>query len=107
MGDSAGLCCCRARSLCGVLFDTPPKSIVYDNAFKLHLYCLNREPALYQKTRFFVDRFHWRGYVGCSKGDSLDSYKSMNIKGINSQLGERSGKCRSAKDEGTTGLYEA
>lgn len=45
-----------------------PAVIIYDNACKLHAYCLNREPRLYQNTRFFIDRFHWRGYVGCSSG---------------------------------------
>ena len=70
-------------------FNTPPKSIVYDNACKLHVYCLNREPALYKQTRFFVDRFHWRGHVGCSRGYSLDSYQSMDVRSINSQVNEQ------------------
>ncbi len=71
-------------------FITPPKVIVYDNACKLHVYALNREPALYANTRFFVDRFHWRGHVGCSKGYCLDSYKSsVDIKSINSQVNEQ------------------
>ena len=46
-------------------FRTPPKAIVYDNACNLQVYCLNREPALYKSTCFFIDHFHWRGHVGC------------------------------------------
>ena len=54
-------------------FDTPPKLIVYDNACKLHLYCLNHERALHH---LFVDRFrgedmwdaakvtHWKATSG-------------------------------------------
>ena len=34
-------------------FSTPPQVIIYDNACKLHAYCLNREPALYRYSRFF------------------------------------------------------
>ena len=70
-------------------FEMPPKIIVYDNACKLHVYCLNREPALYKNTRFFVYRFHWKGHVGCSRGYSLDSYASINTKKINSQVNEQ------------------
>ena len=70
-------------------FEMPPKTIVYDNACKLHVYCLNREPALYKNTRFFVDRFHWKGHVGCSRGYSLESYASVNTKKINSQVNEQ------------------
>ena len=33
--------------------------IAYDNACKLHQYCLNREQRFFQ-TLFAVDRFHWR-----------------------------------------------
>ena len=37
----------------------------------------------------FVDRFHWRGHIGCSKGYCLDSYKSLNSVRINSQVNEQ------------------
>ena len=70
-------------------FSTPPQVIIYDNACKLHAYCLNREPALYRYSRFFVDRFHWCGHVGCSRRYCLDLYKSMDIKTINSQVNEQ------------------
>ena len=70
-------------------FKKPPRTIVYDNACKLHTYCLNREPYLYRDTQFFVDRFHWKGHVGCSKGYCLDSYKSQNIRSLNSQVNEQ------------------
>ena len=55
-------------------FSRPPQLIIYDNACRLHVYCLNREPQFFKGTRFAVDRFHWRGHVGCSKGYSLDAY---------------------------------
>ena len=70
-------------------FQTPPRNIIYDNACKLHVYCLNREPALYKETRFYVDRFHWRGHIGCSQGYCLDMYHSMDIKALNSQVNEQ------------------
>ena len=70
-------------------FLRPPQVIVYDNACKLHQYCLNREPYFFQNTLFVVDRFHWRGHVGCSSGYCLDTYKHMAIKEINSQVNEQ------------------
>ena len=70
-------------------FRTPPSILVYDNACKLHVYCLNREPARYTNTRFFVDRFHWKGHVGCSRGYCMDAYKNMDTKHINSQINEQ------------------
>ena len=36
-------------------FHAPPRIIIYDNTCKLHIYCLNREPARCSNTRFFVD----------------------------------------------------
>jgi len=70
-------------------FLRPPQVIVYDNACKLHQYCLNREPYFFQNTLFVVDRFHWRGHVGCSSGYCLDTYQHMAIKEINSQVNEQ------------------
>ena len=64
-------------------FTRPPENIVYDNSCRLHLYSLNREPVFFQATRFFVDRFHWRGHVGCNSGYCLDKYPSQNIAQIN------------------------
>ena len=70
-------------------FSRPPQLIIYDNACRLHVYCLNREPQFFKGTRFAVDRFHWRGHVGCSKGYSLDAYIDRQVKGINSQINEQ------------------
>lgn len=70
-------------------FKVAPKLIIYDNACKLHQYCLNREPAFFKHTQFAVDRFHWRGHVGCSAGYCLDKYKSAQIENINSQVNEQ------------------
>ena len=39
--------------------------------------------------KFLVDRFHWRGHVGCSRGYCLDAYKDKRIKAINSQVNEQ------------------
>ena len=70
-------------------FHTAPRVIIYDNACKLHQYCLNREPNFFANTLFVVDRFHWRGHVGCSSGYCLDTYKHMSLKEINSQVNEQ------------------
>ena len=70
-------------------FAEPPANIIYDNCCKLHQYCLNRQPAHFKNTRFFVDRFHWRGHIGCSSGYSLDQYPNPLIKAINSQVNEQ------------------
>ena len=45
--------------------------------------------SFFQNTKFLVDRFHWRGYVGCSRGYCLDAYKGKGIKAINSQVNEQ------------------
>ena len=39
-------------------FHAAPQVIVYDNACKLHQYCLNRGPQFFAKTLYVVDRFH-------------------------------------------------
>ncbi len=54
------------KSLDHARFTVAPKLIIYDNACKLHQYCLNRVPAFFGHTQFAVDRFHWRDHVGCS-----------------------------------------
>jgi len=71
-------------------FSVMPKLIVYDNACKLHLYVLKREPLRFQNTRFMVDRMHYKGHVGCSLGYCMDSYvEDKSIKEINSQVNEQ------------------
>ena len=70
-------------------FESPPKIIIYDNSCKLHQYILNREPTHFKDTLFFVDRFHWRGHIGCSSGYSLDKYCTYDISSINSQVNEQ------------------
>ena len=71
------------------LFETPPTTIIYDNSCKLHQYLLNREPTHFKDTRFFVDRFHWHGHIGCSSGYSMDKYATQSISSINSQVNEQ------------------
>ena len=70
-------------------FPQLPPVIVYDNACKLHVYCLNREPGHLQNTLFLVDHFHWRGYTGCSSGYNLDLYGEPLLKTLNSQINEQ------------------
>ena len=41
-----------------------PAQVIYDNGCNLHNYCLNREPNFFKKTRFYVDKFHWRNHTG-------------------------------------------
>lgn len=63
--------------------------IVYDNACKLHQYILNREPNHFKSTKFLVDRFHWKGHVGCSSGYNLNKYPGFDMGAINSQVNEQ------------------
>ena len=70
-------------------FKVPPKIIIYDNACKLHSYCLNREPIFFKNTKFFVDRFHFKGHKGCSEGYSLNSYVTIDKQAINTQVNEQ------------------
>lgn len=70
-------------------FESPPTMIIYNNSCKLHQYILNREPSHLKNTCFFVDRFHWRGHVGCSSGYCLDKYTTSDIREINSQVNEQ------------------
>ena len=87
-------------------FPTAPKMIIYDKCCKLHAYCLNRKPVFFQNTQFLVDRFHWRGHIGCSKGYFLDSYKKMDTRGINSQVNEQS-QCGAKAVAEPADLHEA
>ncbi|XP_070537887.1 uncharacterized protein [Ptychodera flava] len=71
-------------------FQTAPKIIIYDNACKLHQYCLNREPDFFKHTMFLVDRLHWCNHTGCSSGYNMDTYKSnKEIMKLNSQICEQ------------------
>ena len=72
-------------------FEHAPSLIIYDNACKLQLYALKREPKRFANTKFLVDRLHYRvGHIGCSLGYSMDSYKSNTyIRNINSQANEQ------------------
>ena len=71
-------------------FPTLPKLIIYDNACKMHVYCIKREPARFALTRFMVDRMHYRGHIGCSEGYNMDTYKAdVEIAKTNSQANEQ------------------
>ena len=41
--------------------------LILDWALFRNIRCVH-VPALYKETRFYVDRFHSRGHIGCSKG---------------------------------------
>ncbi|GAQ86505.1 hypothetical protein KFL_002930020 [Klebsormidium nitens] len=43
-----------------------PRYLIYDNACKLHAYCMRREPAFFADVRFLVDRFHFQK-TGCGE----------------------------------------
>ena len=72
-------------------FPSLPNTIIYDNSCKLHVhqYILNRQPGHFKDTRFSVDRFYWRGHVGCSSGYSMDKYAIQSMSKINSQINEQ------------------
>lgn len=69
-------------------FKTAPKYIIYDNACKLHSYCISRDPQFFKDTEFYVDRLHWENHTSCSYGYNLSLYPQFNS--INSQLSEQS-----------------
>jgi len=76
-------------------FPEMPGTIIYDNACNLSKYCLTREPTLFSRVKFFVDRVHWAGHVGCHRGFCMDAYpKTLPVMGmtlgdINSQVCEQ------------------
>ncbi|XP_019630291.1 PREDICTED: uncharacterized protein LOC109474438 [Branchiostoma belcheri] len=71
-------------------FKVAPRVVVYDNSCQLHRYAMNREPHFFQKTMFVVDRFHFKGHIGCSLGYCMDSYSTREeIRTINSQVNEQ------------------
>ena len=43
----------------------------------------------YKGMKYFIDRFHWKGHIGCSRGYFLDDYKSPDIRSLNSQVNEQ------------------
>ena len=55
----------------------------------LPLVCMVHTSKLNVKAPRLDNRFHWCGHVGCSSGYCLDSYKSIDIRGINSQVNEQ------------------
>ncbi|XP_078659981.1 uncharacterized protein LOC144904724 [Branchiostoma floridae x Branchiostoma belcheri] len=73
-------------------FHRAPRVIIYDNACRLHQYCLNREPTFFRDTLFCVDRLHWVNHTGCSDGYCMDAYQhhgSIDVQKINSQINEQ------------------
>ena len=71
-------------------FPTPSWTIIFDTACKLHVYCLQREPALYKDSYLILCwPISWRGhgYIDCRKCYFVDMYNSM--KALNSQVNEQ------------------
>lgn len=64
----------KMLSLIFYLFLLAPGIVVYDNACNLHTYCLNRDPKFFERTRFLVDRLHWRDHTGLQ---CIRSYKNF------------------------------
>ena len=63
-----------------------PDHIFYDFACQLSEYCLNREPELFRKTRFWHDLFH---LVGHKCGYNFKSGRVIGLDGINSEIAEQ------------------
>ncbi|XP_046863953.1 uncharacterized protein LOC124457814 isoform X2 [Xenia sp. Carnegie-2017] len=68
-----------------------PELVIYDNACRLHEYCLNRDPAFFKKTKFVVDKFHWKNHSGCCEGYNMKLYPMLNM--YNSQAAEQCNSC--------------
>lgn len=85
---------CSAFNLLVRHFAKMPRIVIYDNACKLHITALKREPVLFQNTKFMEDRLYYRqGHVGCSLGYSMDTYSSdKETKNINSQANEQANR---------------
>ncbi|XP_072021477.1 uncharacterized protein [Amphiura filiformis] len=71
-------------------FNVAPEVIIYDNACRLHAYCLNREPEFFRNSLFLVDRMHWHNHRSCSSGYNIDSYGDLlQLNQINTQVNEQ------------------
>ncbi|XP_056021296.1 uncharacterized protein LOC125649645 isoform X2 [Ostrea edulis] len=68
-------------------FKKAPSMVIYDNACRMHSYCLNRHPDFFKDTWFLVDRLHWFNHRGCNDGYNLNEYVQFNT--INSQAAEQ------------------
>ena len=66
--------------------ETPPKDVFYDFACQLSEYCLNREPDLLKKTRFWHDLFH---AIGHKCGICFKSSRVCGLEGINTEICEQ------------------
>lgn len=64
--------------------------VVYDNACHLHRWCYKREPGLFARVQFLIDRLHWWNHVGCQLTLDMHSFKfSAHIIAINSEAVEQ------------------
>lgn len=89
--------------------DPAPQVIIYDNNCKLHCYAVNREPAFFRNTAWFIDRLHryaWAegrtqicdpdisrkgrcswNHTGCSEGYTMDKFQALS--NVNSMVAEQ------------------
>lgn len=77
-------------------FEEPPGIVIYDNACALSRVCKKMAPAHFDGVKFFIDRVHWPGHIGCHEGYCMDTYKSKGVLGgamtlaqVNSQVCEQ------------------
>ncbi|XP_060601822.1 uncharacterized protein LOC132755047 [Ruditapes philippinarum] len=68
-------------------FKRAPRQVIYDNACKLHEYCLNRDPLFFKETEFYIDRLHLDNHTSCSYGYNLSMYPELEK--LNSQCNEQ------------------
>jgi len=67
---------------------TLPQVCIYDNDCHGHSYTMNREPWLFRKTEFYIDRMHfWCGHIGCSVGFCIDRFSMFNC--LNTEVAEQ------------------
>ncbi|KAI6659495.1 hypothetical protein LOD99_10743 [Oopsacas minuta] len=70
------------------IFREQPKVIIYDNACNLHKTCMKRDPKVFRKTTFLIDRFHSTNHK-CNPSYSSRSIQTDEMKKLNSQICEQ------------------
>ncbi|KAK4698358.1 hypothetical protein P7C70_g7922, partial [Phenoliferia sp. Uapishka_3] len=69
---------------------TAPRTVIYDFACALGIYCWNREPKYWRNTRFLIDQFHQSDHTKCSKACFLSTYMANDedLYAVNSSAAE-------------------
>jgi len=64
--------------------------IVYDNCCNLYEFAQNRLPHMFNKTRFLIDRMHFKDHTNCTIAFNLDTYGAKeSFVNLNSQCNEQ------------------